>query len=226
VDQLDNIMWHSLSGPHHRFAEGDEHARRYAPDVGPFGAVPDEPTPEDFSALRDLVGPGGVAMLFRTNAPVPPRWEVIGTIDGVQMVWPSRTPVQHSDQRIVTLSGDDVDEMISLTSRTKPGPFAPRTASLGTYVGVRLDGQLVAMAGQRARTDDHVEISAVCTDDRFVGQGLGRSLVLAQVGLILGEGKIPMLHTSATNARAIALYEYLGFQHRSKVNGVIMRSPS
>jgi ribosomal protein S18 acetylase RimI-like enzyme len=225
VDQLDNIMWHSLSGPHLQFAQGDEHARRYAPDIGPFGAVPDEPTPEDFSALRALVGPGGVALLFRTNAPVPQGWEVLDTIDGVQMVWPLRAPRIDIDQRIVTLGSEDVDEMISLTARTKPGPFAPRTAALGTYVGVRLDGQLVAMAGQRARTDSHVEISAVCTDVQFVGQGLGRALVHAQVGLILAEGKIPMLHASASNARAIALYEYLGFHHRCGVNGVIMRSP-
>jgi ribosomal protein S18 acetylase RimI-like enzyme len=226
VDPLDNIMWYSLEGPHRHFAEGDERARRYPSDIGPFSAVPDEPSPEHFAALRELVGPGGVATLFRGDVKVPEDWEVLGTIDGVQMIWPSGPPLGDVDPRIVTLVNQDVDEMMSLTARTMPGPFAPRTSQLGTYLGVRLDGRLVAMAGQRARTEGHVEISAVCTDELFVGQGLGRAVVHAQVGIILAEGKTPMLHTSATNARAIALYEYLGFQHRRNVSGVIMRSPS
>lgn len=225
MDPLDNIMWHSLGGPHLHFAEGDERARRYPPDVGPFSAVPDEPLPEHFAALRELVGPAGVATLFRGDVTVPDGWEVLGTINGVQMVWPSGPPLEGVDPRIVTLGDEDVDEMMSLTARTKPGPFAPRTVALGTYLGVRSDGHLVAMAGQRARTNGHVEISAVCTDQHRVGQGLGRALMHAQVGLILAEGKIPILHASASNARAIALYEYLGFRHRRNVSGVILRSP-
>jgi predicted GNAT family acetyltransferase len=96
---------------------------------------------------------------------------------------------------------------------------------LGVYLGIRHDRRLIAMAGQRARTEEHVEISAVCTDEQFVGQGLGRALVEAQIAIIIAEGKTPMLHTSATNARAIALYEYLGFEHRRRVTGAIMRAP-
>ncbi len=226
MDPLDNIMWHSLKGPHLHLAEGGERARRYPSEVGPFGAVPDEPGPENFEALRELVGPGGVALLFRGDVTVPAAWEVLGTIDGVQMIWPSGPPSRDADPRIVTLGEEDVAEMMSLTARTKPGPFALRTITLGTYLGVRVDGQLIAMAGQRARTDGHVEISAVCTDERHVGQGLSRALMHAQIRIILDEDKIPMLHTSANNARAIALYEYLGFKHRRNVSGAMMRSPS
>jgi ribosomal protein S18 acetylase RimI-like enzyme len=215
---------HSLGGPHHHFAEGDKRARRYPPDVGPFSAVPDDPLPEHFAALQELVGPGGVATLFRGDVTVPDDWEVLGTINAVQMIWPSRRPMEGVDPRIITLGDEDVDEMMSLTARTRPGPFSPRTVELGTYLGIRLDGLLVAMAGQRARTNGYVEISAVCTDEHHAGQGLGRALMNAQVGVILAEGKIPMLHTSADNARAIALYEYLGFRQRRKVSGFIMRS--
>ena len=115
--------------------------------------------------------------------------------------------------------------MMSLTQRTKPGPFGTRTVELGTYLGIRRDGNLVAMAGQRARTSSHVEISAVCTDENFTGQGMGRTLVEAQIAHILKGGMTPMLHTSAENARAISLYEYLGFQHRRGIEGVVMRAP-
>lgn len=226
MDQLDNIMWHSLSGPHQHLAEGNEGARRFPPDVGPFCAVPDEPLPEHFDALRTLVGPGEAALLFRGDVTVPEHWEVLGTIEGVQMVWPAGSPPDGIDEEIVTLDSDDVEEMMSLTQRTKPGPFATRTVELGTYVGIRRHGHLVAMAGQRAKTASHIEISAVCTDGGFVGQGMGRRLVEAQIAIILAEGMTPMLHTSAVNARAIALYEYLGFRHRRSVAGVIMRAPT
>src|SRR2546430_7239379 len=40
-----------------------------------------------------------------------------------------------------------------------PGPFRPQTYTLGTYVGVRERGRLVAMAGQRmhltGRSEEH-----------------------------------------------------------------------
>jgi ribosomal protein S18 acetylase RimI-like enzyme len=225
MEPLDNIMWHSLSGPHQRFAQGDDRARRYPSDVAPFGAVPDVPTPEHYEALRDLIGPGEVTSLFRGDVTVPDGWDVLGTIDGVQMTGPTRSADDPLDPRITTLGVGDVEEMVSLTLRTRPGPFAPRALELGTYLGVRIEGQLIAMAGQRARTNDHVEISAVCTDEHHAGQGLGRALVNAQVSLILADGKLPMLHTAASNARAIALYEYLGFRHRRDIHGVVMRSP-
>lgn len=225
MDPLDNIMWHSLNGFHASLALGDAHARRFPSDVGPFGAVPDQPTSKDYAALRELIGASQVTTLFRGDVAVPVGWDVLGTINGVQMVGP--TSVEETiDSRIITLDVADVPEMMALTSRTKPGPFAERTIELGTYLGIRIDDRLVSMAGQRAQTNEHVEISAVCTDDAYVGQGLGRALIGAQVATIINAGKLPMLHTSAGNARAIALYEFLGFQHRRTVTGVIMRAPA
>jgi predicted GNAT family acetyltransferase len=216
-------MWHSLEGPHRHVAQGDERARRYPVDIGPFAALPDEPQPEHFEALRDLVGPEGTAVLFRAEVTAPNDWELLGSIDGVQMVWPSESLLEF-DARIITLGHDDVADMMGLAEETKPGPFGPRTVELGTYLGIRLDWQLAAMAGQRARTSEHVEISAVCTRAMHAGQGLGRALMNAQIRLILEEERIPMLHASASNLRAIALYEHLGFRHRRSVNGVIIRS--
>lgn len=225
MEPLDNIMWHALSGPQLRFAQGDDRARCYPSDVAAFSAVPDEPRPEHFAALRDLVGPDGVAVLFRDNVEAPDDWDVLDMFDGVQMVAPTSMPSTSLDPRVVTLGALDVEDMMSLTSRTNPGPFARRTFELGTYLGIRHEGHLIAMAGQRARTNEHIEISAVCTDAAFVGQGLGRALVIAQVATIIAEEKIPMLHASAQNLRAIALYDFLGFQLRRTVKGIIMRSP-
>jgi ribosomal protein S18 acetylase RimI-like enzyme len=226
LESLDNMMWHALTGPHAQLAEGDECARRYPLDVGPFCAVPDVPTDEHFESLRALVGPGGVATILRGEVTAPEGWEILGTIDGVQMVGPATPMAVVDDPGVVPLGFDDVEAMVSLTSRTRPGPFARRTWELGTYLGVHRDGRLVAMAGQRARTSEHVEISAVCTDDAFVGRGLGAALMVAQVNAIIASDLTPMLHAAASNARAIALYERLGFRLRRTVSGLVMRSPS
>lgn len=218
-------MWHALSGPQHYLAEGGPYARRYPTSIGPFSAVPDEPSEEHFVALRELVGPGNVATLFRGEASAPEGWEVLGLINGVQMMGPTVAPAEPALPGIVALDGSDAEEMVSLATRTKPGPFAERTWELGTYLGVRIEGRLVAMAGQRAKITDYVEISAVCTDQEFTGRGLARALINAQVSRIIADGRLPMLHAAATNTRAISLYEHLGFRHRRYVGGVIMRAP-
>ena len=51
----------------------------------------------------------------------------------------------------VNLTPADVPDMMQLVELTKPGPFAARTIALGSYIGIRAGGQLVAMAGERMR---------------------------------------------------------------------------
>jgi predicted GNAT family acetyltransferase len=101
--------------------------------------------------------------------------------------------------------------MIALTALTDPGPFRTRTIECGRYLGVRRDGELIAMAGERQRLPGFVEISAVCTHPDFRGQGLAGRLVRAVAAGIERDGARPFLHTGATNTTAIRLYEALGF---------------
>src|SRR5918994_6039397 len=61
---LDNAGWHSLVGPHARFAVGEGLARAYRPDVSVFHAAADD-LPEAWEALRPLAMPDGVVVLFR-----------------------------------------------------------------------------------------------------------------------------------------------------------------
>jgi FR47-like protein len=225
VDPLDNIFWYALNGPQREFSLGDDRARRFREDVGPFCALPDGASAENYVALEALIGPGNTAVLFSDDL-APDTWEEIAKIDAVQMIGPADSAARDGDPRVSTLGADDVDDMMSLTARTKPGPFSKETWQLGTYLGIHVDGRLVAMAGQRAQTLDYVEISAVCTDSDFTGRGLAHALVLAQIDIILGAGKVPMLHAAATNTRAIALYEAWGFQHRRTIRGAVMRTPS
>ncbi|HEY3481557.1 MAG TPA: GNAT family N-acetyltransferase, partial [Streptomyces sp.] len=99
----------------------------------------------------------------------------------------------------------------------KPGPFGKRTVEMGRYLGIRRGGRLIAMAGERLRPPGWTEISAVCTDPGFQGQGLATRLVLAVSHGIAERGETPFLHATAENVSAIRLYEALGFRLRRRL---------
>ncbi|MFL6115759.1 MAG: GNAT family N-acetyltransferase, partial [Catenulispora sp.] len=108
----------------------------------------------------------------------------------------------------------------------KPGPFLPRTIELGSYLGIRHDGRLVALAGERLRPPGWTEISAVCTHADFRGRGLATRLIRAVAHGIRERGETPFLHTGAENVNAIRLYEALGFRLRRTVVFAGYRVPS
>ena len=214
TDLLDNPVWASLTGPHRDLAESQGQAFRYAPDVSPFIGVPDHPTAEVWDDLRDLVGPGGSVVLIGAGRAVPDDWTVTFHGEGVQLVATDAFETRPWGEAVV-LGEADEDEMLDLTARTKPGPFLRRTHTMGSYLGVRREGRLVSMAGERLHPPGWTEISAVCTDPDFRGQGLGTRLVQAVGQNIRDRGDRPMMHASAGNANALRLYQALGFETRT-----------
>jgi GNAT superfamily N-acetyltransferase len=213
---LDNPVRSSLGGPHARFAERHGQVLRYQRDVAPFMALPDGPDEAAWRDLADFAGPGAEVVLT-AGAVVPPAdWEVVAEFPAVQMVDDGVEGVEYPEA--VRLGPDDVPEMLDLVARTQPGPFLQRTVELGTYLGVRRAGALVAMAGERLHPPGFTEVSAVCTDPDHRGQGYAARLVQAVVAGIKERGDIPFLHATATNTNAIRLYEALGFRiHRRPV---------
>jgi predicted GNAT family acetyltransferase len=166
-----------------------------------------------------------MAVLARTDRlPLPDGWEQAWHGPGVQMVATSVAAQGRSDA-VETLTTDDVPEMLELVKRTEPGPFEVRTIELGTFVGIRDGGKLVAMAGERIRPLGYTEVSGVCTDTDYRGRGLAGTLVRAVVANIAAAGNVAILHTRADNVGAIRLYEQLGFALRKEFEVLGVRAP-
>ena len=228
---LDNPAWVALQGPQRHVAETGDLAARYLPEVSPFGAFPEPPGPEHWRAMADLVGPGGIVILTGHTGTPPEGWGVEYDGEGVQMTGevlvagPAEVAALRSDRWVLPLGEADAADMVELVELARPGPFSPRTWELGGYVGVRVDGELVAMAGQRFRPTGWCEISAVATHPDHRRQGLGEWLVRAVAVGIAARGEEPMLHTAVDNTDAIRLYEAMGFTRRKLVRFVAARAP-
>lgn len=220
---LDNPAWASLTGPHARFAERRGRVLRYPEDVAPFLALPDDPGERDWRDVAELAGPGATVVVAATAERPPSGWEVVDVIAGVQLV--DEAVAAAPDPEAVRLGIADVPEMLDLVERTKPGPFRKRTVELGTYLGIRRGGALVAMAGERLHPPGYTEISAVCTDPAHRGEGLATRLVLAVAAGIRERGETPMMHAAASNTSAIRLYLSLGFALRRRPDFVAVRVP-
>ena len=108
--------------------------------------------------------------------------------------------------------------MEPLAALTEPGPMGRRTVTLGNWWGVRREGELVAMAGQRMHLTGLVEVSGVCTHPRVRGEGLARNLILHVMHDIAARGERSFLHLKTENAAALGLYRSLGFEVRTEIH--------
>jgi predicted GNAT family acetyltransferase len=214
---LDRPVWAALAGRHAGFAEGDGLAKRYRPDVIPFAAARDD-SPECLAALAALPQPAEVMVLIEANALVPPPGFVpVVEAPGVQMAL-ARAPARITDERIERLTEADAAEMLALAKLTEPGPFTLKAQALGAFFGVRIDGRIAAMAGERMQLTDYAEMSGVCAHPDFRGRGLARLLSIFVTHEILARGQTPFLHAWAGNAPAIRLYESIGYELRATMH--------
>jgi ribosomal protein S18 acetylase RimI-like enzyme len=212
---LDHPIWTALTTRQQGLAEGGALVRRYPPAIGPFAAMVDR-SPETFAALGALMSPSDLAVLF-TPDPVtaPAEFKTLLAKTGEQMIG---TPAETSagTTEVVTLGADDVPAMMELTKLTNPGPFA-RTHELGRFFGIRIDGQLVAMAGERMKPANYTEITAVCVHPSHRGCGYAQMLLGAVSRQISARGEIPFLHVFSDNDSAIALYQRQGMEIRRRL---------
>jgi ribosomal protein S18 acetylase RimI-like enzyme len=222
---LDRPIWNALNTRHAALARGNSFAKRYAPSVHPFASSRDE-SPESLRALAGIANPGEMLILLQADEFVPPPgFAVTTTALGVQMVAERDIPCVEDD-RIVPLGEADIAGMMELATLTKPGPFTPKALSLGEFWGIKENGRLVAMAGERLKQDGFTELSGVATHPDVRGRGLGRLLSLHVAGKIFAKGDQPFLHAYAANTTAISLYESIGFKLRTRMNVAVIERPA
>ena len=222
---LDNVIWQALTTRQESFAEACGTARRFVREVTSLSAF-EAPNDEGYAALAELVGAGGAAAVF-LDRDYESRvgWDRIGGAPLVQMVCANGhgSATSNRSAEIVELGPRDSPEMLAVTELTKPGPFGTRTHELGYYVGIRQEGRLVAMAGERLKVPGYTELSAVCTHPDYLGRGYAGALMTKVMRQIRERGETPFLHVRADNARAIALYERLGFAIRHRGYFAVLR---
>ena len=215
---LDNPIWNSLTTHHARFSQGGELARRFDPEIGPLAGIRDQ-SPEAYQELGELLAPNQVAVLFLDTPPEPPPgWTLKLHLPGDQMICERTIATPSNDFATWQLGDADVVEMLELTKLTDPGPFRKRTIELGTFLGIRENGRLAAMAGQRLALPGLTEVSGVCTHPDFRGRGYAEALVTAVMQIIRERGEASILHVFSSNNTAIRVYESLGFVLRRKLH--------
>jgi predicted GNAT family acetyltransferase len=220
--QLESPIWSALTTRHAKFALGNDLARRYPPAISPMAAVIDI-SDSCLRALSELLTPDDVVGLFSSEPISGSKYlEVVAHKVVDQMVY-ERDKALPSCREFINLTPADVPEMLSLVELTKPGPFASETIALGSYIGIRSQGDLIAMAGERMKFDGFTEISAVCTHPDHRGRGHSTSLVGALMHSIQNRGELPLLHVYSDNTTAAALYTKLGFTHLRSFAVTVLR---
>jgi ribosomal protein S18 acetylase RimI-like enzyme len=221
---LDHPIWSSLTTRQAHLAEGVGRALRYPTDIAPFADMP-EMSPKSFAALHALMKPGEIAVLF-TPAPVevPPDFDVQQAKTGEQMIG-TPADVPNRTAEIVKLDATDVPAMAELVALTNPGPFAARTHTLGTFLGIKVSGRLAAMIGERMKPGNYTEMTGICVHPDFRGRGYAQVLMAEIAKQIVARGEIPFLHVYSDNAPAIALYRRRGMSIRRTMHVTVVQRP-
>jgi predicted GNAT family acetyltransferase len=217
---LNRPAFAALSSHWAKIAVIEGEARRIHPDYGPFAATD---RPEHLEALLPLARTHGAVWIVEDRMPAafPPGLKLEKQAEVIQMVATELTPPPTS-VAFEEMTDADGPEMRDLALMTEPGPFAAKTHLLGRFVGVRRDGQIAAMAGERMRLPGFTEVSGVCTHPDHRGQGLAALLTHEIARGIIAAGSVPFLHCYPSNAPAVRAYEKIGFVTRRTLTAMIL----
>ena len=222
---LDSVVWRALNGRQAQFSEGDDRARRYMADVAPFAGLRDLSS-ASFASLVPLVPRGDQVAMF-TVKPLPPTGQLeIVLAKPVHQMIATRVAGPMRPREAERLDAAAAPEMLELVDASRPGPFAARTHELGDYLGIRVEGRLIAMTGERMKIDGFTEVSAVCTHPDQRGHGYAHDLVSLVTQAVLDRGEEPFLHVFSDNAPAITLYQRLGYTIRRTMHVTILAAKS
>ncbi len=220
---LDNVAWNSLTTSHKHLGKIGKKAAMYHPQISMIAGV-SEYTQEAFTELAKMAQPG-IPVLILSDNPLPDHtdWDIRIKTEVNQMTCDS--PIEYEEIQYEILTPDDVPQMLELVKLTEPGPFGPRTIEMGTYIGLKVDGKLVAMGGERLKPDGYVALSGICTHPDYRGKGYASAITGALTNKVLERGKKPFLYVALKNTGAFRLYEKLGYSVRRtvRVTGIMKK---
>ncbi|HWQ86674.1 GNAT family N-acetyltransferase [Brevundimonas sp.] len=218
---LDRPVWSALTSRQAALSIGDARALRFDPAWALFGAAADA-SPGNLQALTDLnTSPHGLGLVETGETHLPPGARVRSQAPCVQMTASTLT-AGGRDLAFEPLGEADAADMLALATLTVPGPFFEKTHRLGDFIGVKQDGKLIAMAGERMRPAGFTEVSGVCTHPDHRGHGYASALMRVVTQRILERGEEAFLHAYAAHAATIALYETLGFNVRTAITYTVL----
>lgn len=213
-EALDNPIWHALQTTHKAFAQGTPTVQRYPPGTLQFVGCAD-PLNADLNEILPWTSAGEKLIVIGELPPLPDNWTLLRQLDCIQMICDQPTALAAPD--VVPLGEAHVEEMLLLINLVQPGFFYRDTPMLGNYFGIRQDGRLVAIAGERTKITGLAEVSAVCTHPEFTGRGYAQQLVAHIVNRNVANGNALYLHFLTNNERARKVYERLGFRDRREI---------
>ncbi|RZJ25186.1 MAG: GNAT family N-acetyltransferase [Brevundimonas sp.] len=217
---LDRAVWNALTSRQASLALHEGGVVRFDPAYATFAAAGPDASPRDWLSLTTATGR---VALFEADAVVPEGLVEVDRIDCLQM---TATQINAGGRTVAfeALTDADGPEMLALATLTQPGPFFSKTHLLGPFIGIRHEGQLVALAGERMSLDGFSEISGVCTHPDHRGHGYAGALMRAVGQRILDRGDTVFLHARIGHAATIAFYETLGFRPRITPGYVVMEA--
>lgn len=229
MDPLDNVVWTALTTHQAGVALVEGMARRFPPEMAVFGALA-LPLPPAWESLARLAR-APVGLYSPAPLALPPGWTVTRHVELLQMIKDNdggaTTAKPAATVEICELKESDLPEMSVLYAATRPGrTICPRIQKLGTFLGIRDQGRLVAMGGLRLHVPGYREITTVATLPGHEGRGHATALMVALVQAICERKETPFLTVRTDNARAIAIYQRLGFRERSRLHSTTVVSPS
>lgn len=213
--KLDNPVWHSLSESHQNFAVARNHVKFYHPDYCPFGGF--EKADGISKYIDEYSGLVDNFFIVGEKPELPGQLKFKKELVCLQMVIHDRIDIEVKET-IAALTIEHTDALYHLVNLVQPGYFKKKTVLLGDYFGIFKNGDLIAVAGERMKMNDFVEVSAIITHPGHTGQGYARQVVAHTVNNILNKNKTPYLHVVEDNTGAIKLYEKSGFKIRRKIS--------
>lgn len=213
---LDRVVYSALTSQRQSsLAVRQGGAVRMAAGYGIFAAL-DQVSEEALSDMARLpLREGRLVTVEAEDQPVPVGFKIEKQAVLLQMSLSALRADEGRGVQVEKLGEADAAQMLALALLTEPGPFYEKTHQLGDFYGVKQEGRLLAMAGERMKPDGFCEVSGVCVHPEAQGRGYAAAAMRAVIEPIVARGETAFLHSYDHNVRAISLYEGLGFSVRA-----------